>query len=56
MNLTKERFMGNTVWFFLVINLCEVPVLPCHALFTRTSLAFGAMLIPAALPGALTGR
>lgn len=56
MNLTKEQFMGNTVWFFLVINLCKVPVYAYHGLFTRTSLGFDAMLIPAVLLGTLTGR
>lgn len=56
MNLTKEQFMGNTVWFFLVINLCKAPVYTYHGLFTRTSLGFDAMLIPVVLLGTLTGR
>jgi uncharacterized membrane protein YfcA len=56
MNLTKEQFMGNTVWFFFVINLCKVPVYTYHGLFTPTSLAFNAMMIPVVLLGALTGR
>jgi len=56
MHLTKEQFMGNTVWFFLVINLCKVPVYTYHGLFTRTSLGFDAMLIPVVLLGTLTGR
>ncbi|MCC6263099.1 MAG: sulfite exporter TauE/SafE family protein [Bryobacterales bacterium] len=56
MNLTKEQFMGNTVWFFLVINLCKVPVYTYHGLFTRTSLGFDAMMIPAVVLGTLTGR
>lgn len=56
MKLPKEQFMGNTVWFFFIINLMKVPVYTWHGLFTAQSLAFDAVLIPAIVIGALTGR
>ncbi len=56
MKLTKEQFMGNTVWFFAIINLFKVPVYAYHDLFTWKSLAFDAWLAPAVLIGAFTGR
>ncbi len=56
MKLTKEQFMGNTVWFFAIINLMKVPVYTYHDLFTWKSLAFDVLLIPAVLIGAFTGR
>ncbi|MDZ7637579.1 MAG: sulfite exporter TauE/SafE family protein [Bryobacterales bacterium] len=56
MNLTKEQFMGNTVWFFLIINLFKLPVYTYHGLLSRNSLTFDAMMVPLVLAGAVTGR
>lgn len=56
MNLPKEQFMGNIVWFFLVINLSKVPVYVFHGLFTHSSLAFDAAMIPVVALGAIGGR
>lgn len=56
MKLTKEQFMGNTVWFFAIINILKIPVYSYHDLFTWTSLTFDAVLAPPVLLGAFTGR
>ncbi|MCU0228532.1 MAG: sulfite exporter TauE/SafE family protein [Bryobacterales bacterium] len=56
MKLTKEQFMGNTVWFFAIINLLKVPVYSYHRLFSWESVTFDTLLIPAVLAGAFTGR
>jgi len=56
MKLTKEQFMGNTVWFFAIINLSKIPVYAYHDLFTWKSLGFDALVAPAVLMGAFTGR
>ena len=56
MKLTKEQFMGNTVWFFAIINLLKVPVYAYHDLFAWKSLTFDAILAPSVLLGAFAGR
>jgi uncharacterized membrane protein YfcA len=56
MKLSKEQFMGNTVWFFAIINLLKVPVYSYHRLFSWESVTFDTLLIPAVLAGAFTGR
>lgn len=56
MKLTKEQFMGNTVWFFAIINLVKIPVYTYHDLFSIPSFTFDAILAPAVLMGAFAGR
>lgn len=56
MRLSKERFMGNTAWFFFIINLCKVPIYNYHGLLSTQSLTFDVVLIPLVLMGAITGR
>jgi uncharacterized membrane protein YfcA len=56
MNLSKDQFMGNTVWFFLIINLCKVPVYAYHGLFAAESLTFNLFLVPVVVAGTATGR
>jgi uncharacterized protein len=56
MGLTKEQFMGNTVWFFAIINLFKVPVYAYYDLFSWPSLTFNSLLAPVILLGAFTGR
>ena len=54
--LTKEEFVATGAWFFFVVNLSKVPIYVWHGLFSRTSLTVDAMLAPAVLCGALSGR
>lgn len=54
--LRKHEFVGTGVWFFLIVNLCKVPVYAGHGLITPRSLAFDAVLLPAVVAGALLGR
>lgn len=54
--LPKNEFVGTGVWFFLIVNLCKVPVYVGHGLITPRSLAFDAVLLPAVVVGALLGR
>ena len=54
--LPKEEFIATGAWFFFVINLAKIPIYASVGLFSKTSLAFDALLAPAVLLGALTGR
>jgi uncharacterized protein len=54
--LPKDEFVGTGVWFFLIVNLCKVPVYAGHGLITARSLAFDAALLPALVAGAVLGR
>jgi uncharacterized membrane protein YfcA len=54
--LPKNEFVGTGVWFFLLVNLCKIPVYLGHHLITPASLAFDAVLLPALLVGAVLGR
>jgi uncharacterized membrane protein YfcA len=54
--LQKEEFIATGAWFFFVINLSKVPVYLWHGMISRRSLAFDAILVPAVVIGAMTGR
>ena len=54
--LPKEEFIATGAWFFFVINLAKIPIYAWHGLFSRASLLFDVVLVPAVLMGALTGR
>ena len=54
--LGKEEFIATGAWFFFVINLSKVPVYLWHGMISRRSLAFDAVLVPAVVMGAMTGR
>ena len=54
--LSKEELIGTGAWFFLVINLSKLPVYAFHGLIDARSLAFDAVLVPAVMAGALSGR
>jgi uncharacterized membrane protein YfcA len=53
--LSKEQFVATGAWFFLVINLAKIPIYSWHHLFSRTSLMFDLMMVPAVIAGATTG-
>jgi hypothetical protein len=54
--LSKEEFVATGAWFFFVINLTKVPIYAWHGLFSRQSLTFNALMIPAVVAGAIAGR
>lgn len=54
--LPKEEFLAMGAWFFFLVNLTKVPIYIWHDMFSAKSLVFDAIVIPAILTGALTGR
>jgi uncharacterized membrane protein YfcA len=54
--LPKEQFVATGAWFFLVVNLSKIPIYAGYHLFSRASLTFNALMVPAVIVGALAGR
>lgn len=54
--LPKEEFIATGAWFFFIINLSKIPIYAWHRLFSRQSLIFDLLMIPAVMAGAMTGR
>lgn len=54
--LPKEEFIATGAWFFFVINLSKIPIYAWHGLFSRNSLTFDALMVPAVVLGAVAGR
>ncbi len=54
--LPKEIFVATGAWFFFVINLSKVPIYAAYHLFSRESLTFDLMMVPAVVAGAMAGR
>jgi uncharacterized membrane protein YfcA len=54
--LPKQQFIATGAWFFLVINLCKLPILAGHGLIHGRSLLFDLVLVPPVLVGAAIGR
>lgn len=61
--LPKEAFIGTSAWLYLALNGVKVPVYayltyeaPKHPMFTASSLAFDAMVLPGIVAGAFLGR
>jgi len=54
--LPKEKFVATGAWFFFVVNLLKAPVYAWHGLYSRESLTFDVLMVPAVLVGALAGR
>ena len=55
-NLPKEEFVATGAWFFFFVNLTKIPIYAWYGLFSRQSLIFDAVLIPAIVAGAVLGR
>ena len=53
--LPKEQFVATGAWFFLVVNLAKIPIYAFYGLFSRESLVFDLLMIPAVLSGATAG-
>jgi uncharacterized membrane protein YfcA len=54
--LPKEKFVATGAWFFFVVNLLKSPVYAWYHLYSRASLMFDLLMVPAVLAGALAGR
>jgi uncharacterized membrane protein YfcA len=54
--LPKEQFVATGAWFFFALNLVKAPVYAWHGLYSKGSLIFDVMMVPAVLGGALAGR
>ena len=54
--LPKEKFVATGAWFFFVVNLLKAPVYAWYHLYSRASLMFDLLMVPAVLAGALAGR
>ncbi len=54
--LPKEEFIATGAWFFFVINLAKIPIYAGHGLFSRQSLTFDLLMVPAVFAGAMGGR
>jgi len=54
--LPKEKFVATGAWFFFVVNLLKSPVYAWYHLYSRASLTFDLLMVPAVLAGALAGR
>ena len=53
--LPKEQFVATGAWFFLVINVAKVPIYSWYRLFSRASLTFNVLMVPAVIGGAFLG-
>jgi uncharacterized membrane protein YfcA len=54
--LPKEKFVATGAWFFFAVNLLKSPVYWYYHLYSRASLTFDVLMVPAVLAGALAGR
>jgi len=54
--LPKEEFLAIGAWFFFFVNLSKVPIYLWHGLIGPRSLCFDALMVPAVLLGAISGR
>jgi uncharacterized protein len=54
--LPKEEFIATGAWFFFIINLTKIPIYWWHGMFSRQSLVFDLLMVPAVFAGAMSGR
>lgn len=54
--LPKEKFVATGAWFFFAMNLIKAPVYAWYDLYSRASLMFAVLMVPAVLVGALAGQ
>jgi len=54
--LPKEEFIATGAWFFFIINLTKIPIYAYHGMFSRQSLVFDLIMVPAVFAGAMSGR
>jgi len=51
----KEKFMGTSAWFYLIVNLIKVPFSADLGLTNPQTVSFAGLMIPAITVGALVG-
>jgi len=54
--LPKDTFVATGAWFFFVVNLTKLPIYGWYGFFSRASVAFDVLMIPAVVIGAMAGR
>jgi uncharacterized protein len=54
--LPKEKFVATGAWFFFAMNLIKAPVYGWYHLYSRASLMFAVLMVPAVLVGAMAGQ
>ena len=54
-NMPKEQFVATGAWFFLVVNISKMPIYAYYGLFSRQSLIFDLLMVPAVIGGARAG-
>jgi uncharacterized membrane protein YfcA len=54
--LPKEKFVATGAWFFFAVNILKSPVYAWYHLYSRASLLFDLLMVPAVLAGAMAGR
>ena len=54
--LDKNAFIGTFSWFFLIVNVCKIPIYLHLGMTTTGSLEFNLYMIPLITVGALVGR
>lgn len=55
-SLPKFEFVGTGAWFFLIVNLCKVPLSSSLGLIHLDTLTLNLLLAPAIVVGMLLGR
>ncbi len=55
MRLPKERYMGTSAWYFLIVNLVKVPLSLSLGLITAATVKVNALMVPLIVAGALLG-
>ena len=53
--LPKEKFVATGAWFFFTVNILKSPIYAWYHLYSRASLLFDLLMVPAVLAGALAG-
>jgi hypothetical protein len=54
--LPKEKFVATGAWFFFAVNILKSPVYAWYHLYSRASVIFDLLMVPAVLLGALAGQ
>lgn len=54
--LDKERFLGTSAWYYLIINCSKVPIFSYLGMISGSSLLFDALMVPGIVVGAVVGR
>jgi uncharacterized membrane protein YfcA len=53
--LPKEQFVATGAWFFFIVNVAKLPIYTAYQLFSRSSILFDLMMVPAVVVGAFAG-